>query len=234
MGATTKDAKQTNRSVLTSCPRTRLMTLRRSWKPGPLFYFSLVCCALSVVPLNVCGAARESVTPAREKPAEVARVAIYRDDIPPSGAAALPEHLARLLTGPAFSTVFLNSEQLANAEFLSRERFDILVLPYGASFPVRAADNFRMFLRNGGKFFSTGGYAFDNLLERTAAGWGPPSPPPPPESDHVAWHCAVAAEQLRGKGHLRFSGFLKTANVSGPGSEIRRGAGSQGHPGPGF
>jgi hypothetical protein len=193
------------------------MTLSRSWQPGPFLCFSLVCCVSSVVPWNACTAARELVVPAKESPAEVARVAIYKDDISPSGAPALPEHLARLLTGPAFSTTFLNTEQLADAHSLSRERCDILVLPYGASFPVRAADNFRAFLRDGGKFFSTGGYAFDNLLERTAAGWGPPSPPPPPESDHVAWHCAVPAEQLRGKGRLRFSGFLKTANVSGPG-----------------
>jgi hypothetical protein len=149
--------------------------------------------------------------------AEVVRVAIYKDDIPVGGAAASPDYLARLLEGPAFSTAFLNSEQLADARSLSREQFDVLVLPYGASFPVKAADNFRKFLREGGKFFSTGGYAFDNLLERTAGGWQPPAPPPPPESEHVVWHYEIPAAQLRGKGRLTFSGFLKAADVAGPG-----------------
>ena len=144
-----------------------------------------MCFVYFVVPFTACCAAQESPEPAR--------VAIFKDDIPPCGAPASPDYLARLLEGPAFSTAFLNSEQLADARPLNRERFDVLVLPYGASFPVKAADNFRKFLRDGGKFFSTGGYAFDNLLERTAAGWQPPSPPPPPAIDHVAWHCAIPA-----------------------------------------
>jgi len=154
---------------------------------------------------------------AAQAAAEAARVAIYKDDIPPSGAPASPDYLAGLLDGPGFSTEFLNSEQLADTRSLNRERFDILVLPYGASFPAKAADSFRSFLRGGGKFFSTGGYAFDNLLERGAAGWQPAAPPPPPPSDHVAWHRTIAAEQFRGLGNLTFSGFMKAANVTGPG-----------------
>src|ERR1019366_8838771 len=163
------------------------------------------------------GAAQEASAPSHEDAAEVVRVAIYRDDIPACAAAASPDYLARLLDAPAFSTAFLNSEQLADARSLSHKQFDVLVLPYGASFPVRAADNFRKFLREGGKFFSTGGYAFDNLLERTVKGWQPPAPPPPPESEHVAWHCEIPAAQLRGKGRLTFSGYLKAAQVAGPG-----------------
>ena len=88
---------------------------------------------------------------------EVARIAIYKDDIPACGAASSPDYLARLLEVPGFSTALLNSEQLADARSLSRGQFDVLVLPYGASFPVKAADNFRKFLRDGGKFFSSGG-----------------------------------------------------------------------------
>jgi hypothetical protein len=148
---------------------------------------------------------------------EVARIAIYKDNIPASGAASSPDYLARLLEVPGFSRALLNTEQLADAGSLSRGQFDVLVLPYGASFPTKAADNFRKFLREGGKFFSTGGYAFDNLLERTANGWQPPAPPPPPESEHVAWHYEIPAEQLRGKGRLTYSGFLKAADVAGPG-----------------
>src|ERR1039458_4212277 len=123
------------------------------------------------------GTAQEASVPSHEGAEEVVRVGIYRDDIPACAAAASPDYLARLLEAPAFRTAFLNSEQLADARSLSREQFDVLVLPYGTSFPVKAADNFRKFLREGGKFFSTGGYAFDNLLERTANGWQPPPPP---------------------------------------------------------
>ena len=234
MGATTKDVKQTNRSVLTCRLPHEAYDLKAKLEAGaaPLLFFGLLRAFRGS--LERLRGGRESVAPARERPAEVGRVAIYKDDIPASGAPASPDYLARLLEAPAFSTAFLNSEQLADARSLSRERFDILVLPYGASFPVKAADNFRKFLRDGGKFFSTGGYAFDNLLERTAAGWQPPSPPPPPESEHVAWHCEIPAAQLRGKGRLTFSGFLKAANVAGPGSEIRSRPGSQRQPGPGF
>jgi len=183
---------------------------------GPRCTLRLVFAAL-LVSWTGYGAAQDAALPPLKDAAEAVRVAIYKDDIPASSAAASPDYLARLLVAPAFSTAFLNSEQLADARSLSREQFDVLVLPYGASFPVRAADNFRKFLRDGGKFFSTGGYAFDNLLERTPNGWQPPAPPPPPESEHVAWHCEIPAAQLRGKGRLTFSGFLRAAEVAGPG-----------------
>ena len=180
----------------------------------PTLCLVFVCCTAS---WTERGAAQEASVPSPEDAAEVVRVAVYRDDIPACGAAASPDYLTRLLEAPAFRTAFLNSEQLADARSLSRAQYDVLVLPYGASFPAKAADNFRRFLREGGKFFSTGGYAFDNLLERTATGWQPPAPPPPPESEHVAWHYEIPAAQLRGKGRMTFSGFLKAANVTGPG-----------------
>jgi hypothetical protein len=193
------------------------MNTTGGWKTTPACWPYLVCLLSFVVSWHCYGAAQGSPAPAQNDSAEVGRVAIFKDNIPPCGAPASPDYLAHLLDGPAFSTAFLNSEQMADARSLSRQQFDVLVLPYGASFPVKAADNFRQFLRDGGKFFSTGGYAFDNLLERAAAGWQPPAPPPPPESEHVAWHCEIPAAQLRGKGRLTFSGFLKAAQVAGPG-----------------
>src|ERR1039458_7793873 len=88
------------------------------------------------------GAPQEASVPSREDAAEVVRVAVYKDDIPACAAAASPDYLARLLDAPAFRTAFLNSEQLAEVRSLNREQFDVLVLPYGTSFPVKAADNF--------------------------------------------------------------------------------------------
>jgi hypothetical protein len=144
-------------------------------------------------------------------------IAVFNDDLPPSGAPSSPEHLAGVLRGSGFGVAFLDSEQLADRRLLNRATFDVLVLPYGASFPVHAADNFRRFLREGGKFLSTGGYAFDNLLERTPQGWKKPSAGSSPASEGVIWHCEIPAGDLRDKGELAFSGWLKAAHVTGPG-----------------
>jgi hypothetical protein len=144
-------------------------------------------------------------------------IAIFKDDIPPSGAPADPDELAEMLRQPGWRVGWLNSDQLADPQCLNRDNVDALVLPYGASFPVKAADNFRRFLRTGGGFVSVGGYAFDNLLERTQAGWRPPSTNPPPAVDHAMWHCEIPSAELRGRGKLTFSGFLKADHVTGPG-----------------
>ena len=145
------------------------------------------------------------------------RIAIFKDDIPPAGAASSPDHLAGLLQKAGLATEFLKSEQLAAARDLNHDRFDVLVLPYGASFPVDAANNFRQFLRAGGKFLSTGGYAFDNLLTRTTNGWRAYQPPTAPKLDGAAWFYDIPAAELRGRGLLTFRGFLKADGVTGPG-----------------
>ncbi len=144
-------------------------------------------------------------------------IAIFKDDIPVSGAASSPDHLGSVLQQTGFGVRFLTADQLGNPSELNRQRFDVLVLPYAASFPVSAADNFRKFLHAGGKFLSTGGYAFDNLLERTTNGWRAYQPPAPPRLDGAAWFYDVPAAQLRGQKHLTFSGFLKTEGVTDPG-----------------
>jgi hypothetical protein len=128
------------------------------------------------------------------EPGADCNVAIFKDDIPPSGAPADPDELAELLRQPGWRVGWLDSEQLADPQGLNREHIDVLVLPYGASFPVKAAGNFRRFLRAGGGFVSVGGYAFDNLLERTPAGWRPPSTNPP-AVDHAQLRYAVPAPE---------------------------------------
>ncbi|HRZ58823.1 MAG TPA: hypothetical protein P5525_25575, partial [Candidatus Paceibacterota bacterium] len=144
-------------------------------------------------------------------------IAIYRDSIPAPAASASPEHLAGLLEGAGFETAFLTSDDLADTARLDRARYDVVVLPYGPVFPVAAADTFRGFLRAGGKLFTTGGYAFDHLIERESEGWGAYQPPPPPRQHGAAWFCDLPAAGLRGRGALTFRGLLKSANVTGPG-----------------
>lgn len=145
------------------------------------------------------------------------RVAVLEDDLPSSAASASPEFLGNALKQAGFEATFVDCAQLADSNSFNRGKFDVVVLPYGPSFPVKAADNFRRFLRDGGKFFSTGGYAFDDLLERTTNGWQRPKPPALPPVSQVLWRYSIPADELRGKGQLTFSGFLKAQDVHGSG-----------------
>lgn len=145
------------------------------------------------------------------------QVAIFQDDIPVDGAPASPSRLSHVLQSAGMEVAFLSAEQLQDSRQLNHEKFDVLVLPYGASFPVRAADNFRDFLRHGGKFLSTGGYAFDRLWERGPAGWQPPPPPAPPEVEQAVWTYRIPAAAWRGAKQIKATAFLKALNVAGPG-----------------
>ncbi len=156
-------------------------------------------------------------TPGASTPAPQTSVAVFKDDIPAWGAPSAPDRLAKALEQAGFAVSLLESGQLANPAELNRQRHEVLVLPYGASFPVKAADNFRAFLRAGGKFFSTGGYAFDALLEKDANGWRAYRPPESPRLDGVAWFYDLPAAELRGRGRLTFRGWLRTDGVAGPG-----------------
>ncbi len=180
--------------------------MRKSWPPP----------AGRLVIALILGAAIH-LTPAGRGAETQGNIAILQDDVPVAGAASSPDHLAAILKQAGFAPAFLTSEQLAHATELNRDRYDVLVLPYGASFPVSAAENFRKFLHAGGKFFSMGGYAFDNLLERTTNGWRAYQPPTPPKLDGAAWFYEIPAAELRGRGKLTFRGFLKTDGVTGPG-----------------
>lgn len=145
------------------------------------------------------------------------RIAILKDDLPASAASASPDFLAHALTQAGFDTAFVDCAQLAESNSFNRGKFDVVILPYGPSFPLKAAANFRQFLRAGGKFFSTGGYAFDDLLERATNGWQRPKPPTLPTVSQALWRYAIPADDLRGKGQLTFSGFLKAEDICGSG-----------------
>ena len=145
------------------------------------------------------------------------RVSLLKDDLPTFPSTASPDYLGQTLQSAGFETVFLNCAQLGDSNGFNHQKFDVLVLPYGPGFPVKAADNFRAFLRAGGKFFSTGGYAFDDLLERTTGGWQRPASPVLPPVGHVLWQYRIPAAELRDKGKLTFSGFLKANHIRGSG-----------------
>ncbi len=105
------------------------------------------------------------------RPAGRGSIALFRDSIPPTGTASQPEYLRRLAEQQGYRCAFLNADALANPRRLNRARFDLLILPYGSSFPAAAADNLRAFLRDGGSLLTVGGYPFDRLLARQQGQW---------------------------------------------------------------
>jgi hypothetical protein len=100
-----------------------------------------------------------------------ANVAVFRDNIPVRGTPSNPDTLGALLQGAGYQVEYLSAEQLSDPGQFSRERYDILVLPYGPSFPAPARKTLVTFLSRGGSFFSAGGYAFDNPLLKSSRGW---------------------------------------------------------------
>jgi hypothetical protein len=102
----------------------------------------------------------------RNRPA----AAILNDSLPVRGAASDPKHLASILRAN-YDTIFLGVEQLADPSQLNRTKFDLLVLPYGESFPLSAFETVVAFLEDGGDLLSTGGYAFQSPLANKTGKW---------------------------------------------------------------
>ena len=102
----------------------------------------------------------------RQRPA----AAILRDDIPVRGAASDPKALANVLS-ETHHVEFLDAEHLAKADQFNRGKFDLLVLPYGESFPLAACESVQNLLANGGDLLSTGGYAFRSPVVKKSGKW---------------------------------------------------------------
>ena len=76
--------------------------------------------------------------------------------------------LGEALSQYGFSVTYLNASQLADSAILNKNNFDCLVLPYGPCYPSSALETIKAYLKSGGNFFSTGGYAFDQPSEPNA------------------------------------------------------------------
>jgi len=105
-------------------------------------------------------------TSARTRP----RAAILRDELPVRGAKSDPAQLAKLFA-ENYDVEFLSAADLANSAVLNRQRFDLLVLAYGETFPLPAAENFRAFLAEGGDLFTSGGYALRSPIVQQEGHW---------------------------------------------------------------
>jgi hypothetical protein len=96
--------------------------------------------------------------------------AIFRDDVPVQGAASSPDLLADLVRRAGYGVRLIDADGLASEKELDASKVFLVVLPYGATFPAAAQQNFQRYLAAGGDFVSMGGYAFDNLVVRDRQG----------------------------------------------------------------
>ncbi len=110
-------------------------------------------------------------TPRAWKRTPQGAVAIWRDTVPAGGAASDPAWLAGLLAEAGYGVNLLTSDALADGAVLDADRFDLLVMPYGASYPSPAAGLLLRFLRRGGHLIALGGRCFRRPLYRSPRGW---------------------------------------------------------------
>ena len=93
-------------------------------------------------------------------------VGVWHDPtIPKRAGHSDPKQLSTLLHRHGFKTMLLSSSDLANPQVLTPQKVAIVILPYGAHFPAEAVDNFRRYLKAGGRFVSLGGYTFDETRD---------------------------------------------------------------------
>ncbi len=89
----------------------------------------------------------------------------HEPSVPKQTGHADPKRLANLLRQNGFTVRLLSSSDLTNPQIMTPQKIAIVILPYGAYFPADAVENFRSYLKAGGKFVSLGGYAFDEVWD---------------------------------------------------------------------
>ncbi len=98
-----------------------------------------------------------------------ARAAILADRFPVVGTATDPARMTALLRGD-YDVSVLSAQELADPARFGRNRFDLLVLPCGESFPLAARSSVLAFLADGGDLLTAGGYAFRAPVVQDATG----------------------------------------------------------------
>jgi len=102
------------------------------------------------------------------------KIAILRDSFPAKPCFSEPEKLAGILRqtqDSQDSVEFISAEQLADPKAFGADKYWLVILPYGPYFPAKARGNFLAYLRAGGDFLSTGGYAFDAPAIKWGGQW---------------------------------------------------------------
>lgn len=138
----------------------RIMSKLRSRLALHKWFWNPACIAALLL-----GAVIPAIEGATDSTEGSTRIAVFADPavVKLTAGCADPQRLADLLRTPQREVVFLDAKQLADPKQLSTKAIDLLVLPYGPSFPRAAEDSLKGFLKAGGDFVSVGGYAFDKL-----------------------------------------------------------------------
>ncbi|MEW6358399.1 MAG: beta-galactosidase [Planctomycetota bacterium] len=94
-----------------------------------------------------------------------ARIAVLKDETLPTrnSAPSSPDHFASLLQSAGHEVRFIRAADLADPKVMTVENIGLVILPHGSAFPYEAIEPMKAYLKAGGSFFSTGGYAFDDL-----------------------------------------------------------------------
>jgi hypothetical protein len=82
-----------------------------------------------------------------------------------------PAELAAVLRAAGFGVTILKPGNFADPAVLTPAKLDTIILPCGPYFPQAAQATFLAYVKAGGSFLSTDGYAFDQLLQLTNKGW---------------------------------------------------------------
>ncbi|NLH99519.1 MAG: hypothetical protein GX446_08490 [Chthonomonadales bacterium] len=111
--------------------------------------------------------------PANPAPSRTRYTAAILDEpgLPVVGAHTPAETILRACAAVGMPARKLSAAQISGGA-LTPERFDLLVIPTGAAFPVECRKALIAFVMAGGDLLCTGGYAFDHLVVR-ANGWEP-------------------------------------------------------------
>ena len=105
------------------------------------------------------------------------RVAILSDHFERKASDADPLILAAALREANYGVTLLKAGDLADPAVLTAANFDCLILPYGSRYPAAAREPIRAYLKSGGCFLSTGGYALDEACMPNEFGQLTPSEP---------------------------------------------------------
>lgn len=92
-------------------------------------------------------------------------------EMPVGEGASSPKTLAGILRDAGFEVHLLSTDQLADPARFNASRFDLLVVGTGGTFPAEARLALVGFLRGGGDFIATGGYAFNRLVREVDGTW---------------------------------------------------------------
>ncbi|MBU0607980.1 MAG: hypothetical protein KKI08_08825 [Armatimonadetes bacterium] len=170
-GPKTRDMLQVNR-MLIGCNFADLEVslAAMEWETGP---------AREPLPLPVTGNLTIADGPAgRMGILDMATDGHSRDaDRPePLATAHPPAQVAAAARRAGFGVTLLKPGDLLAPDVLTPQQLDVVVLPYGPYFPLAARDAFTRYLKAGGSFLATDGYAFDRLVTLTQDGWSAASP----------------------------------------------------------